>query len=93
MALLARRSKMQTKQLEQLNHQIEVRASKVKNLALRNQWQQAKTIKNCQSEYNRIRNHLNDNTLIPNTTRLQVNNIKKPLGRSRKYIMKRTKKL
>ena len=61
MAELARRTKMQTKQLEQLNHQIEVRASQVKNLALRSQWQQAKTIKNYQSEYDRIRNHLANN--------------------------------
>ena len=70
---------MQTKQLEHLSQQIEVRASRIQNLALRNQWQQAKTIKNYQSEHDRIRNHLANNTLIPNATRLQITNIKKTL--------------
>ena len=79
MALLERRNKMQTKQLEHLNQQIEVRASRIQNLALRSQWQQAKTIQNYQSEHDRIRNHLANNTLIPNTTRLHITNKKKAL--------------
>ena len=63
--------KMQTSQLERMNKDIEVRKSRRENIDLRNQWMRAKTVKNYQTEYDRIRNHL-ENTAMPGITRQQV---------------------
>jgi hypothetical protein len=61
----------QLSQLEALNKQIELRNSRHHNIELRNQWMQANTINTYQSEYDRIRSHLNDSTL-PGTTREMI---------------------
>jgi hypothetical protein len=61
----------QLSQLEALNKQIEIRSARHHNIELRNQWMRAKTIKNYQSEYDRIRSHLNDSTL-PGATREMI---------------------
>jgi hypothetical protein len=66
--MLKNYTKMQLSQLEELNKQIEVRKSRRENIALRNQWMKAKTVKNYQTEYDRIRNHL-ANTTTPGLTR------------------------
>jgi hypothetical protein len=58
--------------------QIEVRQSRTENIALRNQWMQAKNITNYQTEYDRIRNHLQHST-TPATTRDQISKRKKTL--------------
>ena len=78
MSLLARHSKMQTKQLQYLNEQIEARASRHQNITIRNQWMQAKTSRNYQTEYDRIRNHLANN-LLPHETKEKVKNRKRDL--------------
>ena len=49
---------MQTSQLERMNKEIETRHNRTANLDIRNGWLRAKTIKNYQSEYDRIRNHM-----------------------------------
>ena len=49
---------MQISQLERLNKDIETRHNRIANIAIRNGWLRAQTIKNYQSEYDRIRNHL-----------------------------------
>ena len=73
MSQLARHSKMQTKQLQFMNEQIEARAARHANIIIRNQWMQAKTSKNYQTEYDRIRNHLANN-LLPHQTKEKVKN-------------------
>ena len=76
--MLDKYMKMQTNQLERMNKDIEVRKSRRENIDLRNQWMRAKTVKNYQTEYDRIRNHL-ANTATPGITRQQVINRKKVL--------------
>jgi hypothetical protein len=76
MSELARRMKKQTKQLQFLNEQIEVRAARRQNITLRNSWTQAKTSKNYQTEYDRIRSHL-QNSLAPGQTVETINKRKK----------------
>ena len=49
---------MQSSQLERINKEIELRHNRTANLNIRNGWLRAQTIKNYQSEYDRIRNHL-----------------------------------
>ena len=49
---------MQTSQEERINKEIETRHNRTANLDIRNGWLRAKTIKNYQSEYDRIRNHM-----------------------------------
>ena len=66
--MLARYSKIQLKQLKEMNDHIEAKASRQANIVIRNQWMQAKQSKFCETEYNRIRDHLGNNVLIPNTT-------------------------
>ena len=73
MSLLARQSKMQTKQLQHMNEQIEARAARHQNITIRNQWMQTKTSKNYQTEYDRIRNHL-ENNFLPHETQEKVKN-------------------
>jgi hypothetical protein len=78
MSLLAKHSKMQTKQLQHMNEQIEARVARHQNIVIRNQWMQAKTSKNYQTEYDRIRNHLANN-LLPHETKEKVKNRKRDL--------------
>ncbi len=78
MSLLARHSKMQTKQLQHMNEQIEARVARHQNVIIRNQWMQAKTPKNYQTEYDRIRNHL-ENKFLPHETKEKVKNRKRDL--------------
>ncbi len=78
MAQLARYSKLQAKQLQFMNEQIEARASIHQNIAIRSQWMQAKTSKNYQTEYDRIRSHL-ENNLFPHETKEKVKNRKHDL--------------
>ena len=76
MSELSRRMKKQTKQLMHLNEQIEARAARQQNIVLRNSWMQAKTSKNYQTEYDRIRSHLQNN-IAPNKTIEIINKRKK----------------
>ncbi len=78
MSLLARHSKMQTKQLQFMNEQIEARAARHQNITIRNQWMQAKTSKNYQTEYDRIRSHL-ENNILPHETKEKVKHRKRDL--------------
>jgi hypothetical protein len=78
MSELARRMKKQTKQLQHLNEQIEVRAARRQSITLRNSWMQAKTSKNYQSEYDRLRSHL-QNSLAPGQSVESINKRKKVL--------------
>ena len=58
-------------QLEAMHKQLEIINSRREATELRNQWMRAKTIKNYQTEYDRIRNHL-ANTTMPGITREQA---------------------
>ena len=49
---------IQISQIERLNKEIETRRNRTANIDIRNGWLRAKTIKNYQSEYDRIRNHM-----------------------------------
>ena len=49
---------MQTSQLEKISKEIESRHNRTANIDIRNGWLRAKTVKNYQSEYDRIRNHM-----------------------------------
>ena len=66
--MLARYSKIPLQQVKEMNDHIEAKASRQANIAIRNHWMQSKQSKFYQTGYNRIRNHLGDNVLIPNTT-------------------------
>ena len=76
--MLAKHMRMQLSQLEAMNKEIEVRRTRRSNIDIRNKWQQAKTVKNYQSEYDRIRSHLG-NSSLPYVTRSVVINRKKTL--------------
>ncbi len=76
MSELSRRMKKQTKHLMYLNEQIETRAARQQNIVLRNSWMQAKTSKNYQTEYDRIRSHLQNN-IVPHQTVANINKTKK----------------
>ena len=69
---------MQLHQLERFNKKMEVRAARTENLDLRNKWLQAKKIKNYQSEYDRIRGHM-ENSVLPFQTTAKVQNRKAAL--------------
>ena len=69
---------MQVHQLERLNKDIEVRVNRAQNLYIRNKWLQQKNIKNYQSEYDRIRGHM-ENSVMPYVTTEKVKNRKKEL--------------
>ena len=49
---------MQSAQLERINKEIELRHNRKSNLEIRNGWLQSKTLRNYQSEYDRIRGEL-----------------------------------
>ena len=66
---------MQLHQLERMNREMEVRSTRKVNLEIRNTWQQAKNIKNYQSEYDRIRSHM-ANSSVPFETVERLNNRK-----------------
>ena len=68
----------QTKNLERMNKEMEVRAGRRANLEIRNKWHQAKNIKNYQSEYDRIRAHM-ANSVVPYVTKQQLNSRKSVL--------------
>jgi len=76
--MLAKHMKMQLSQLEAMNKEIEVRRTRRSNIDIRNKWQQAKTVKNYQSEYDRIRSHLG-NSATPFVTRQTIINRKRVL--------------
>ena len=78
MAMLSRYSKLQIAQVKRTNEEIEARATKQSSIVLRNQFTQAKTSTQYQTEYNRIRNHLSG-TLIPHQTVEIVKRRKKEL--------------
>ena len=69
---------MQTHQLERMNKEIEVRHNRTANINIRNGWLRAKTIKNYQTEYDRIRNHM-ENSAVPFVLRQTINNRKAAL--------------
>jgi hypothetical protein len=60
-------SKMQLSQLKELNNQIEARLIRTKIIALTNEWKQKQKMRNYQSEYDRIRNEL-ENSALPYQT-------------------------
>ena len=76
--MLAKHMRMQLEQLGAMNKEMEVRQARRSNIDIRNKWQQAKTVKNYQSEYDRIRGQLGNNSL-PYTTKLVIMNRKKTL--------------
>ena len=71
---------MQSHQLERINKEIELRQNRTANLNIRNGWLRAKTIKNYQSEYDRIRSHM-ENSAAPFVLRHTINNRKAALER------------
>jgi hypothetical protein len=60
-------SKIQLAQLKDLNKQVEARLARTKSTALTNEWKQKQNIRNYQSEYDRIRNEL-ENSAFPYQT-------------------------
>ena len=76
--MLAKHMRMQLNQVQEMNKEIEVRNARRTNIDIRNRWLQAKTVKNYQSEYDRIRSHLG-NSSLPYVTRSVVINRKKTL--------------
>ena len=76
--MLAKHMRMQLGQLEAMNKEIEVRQARRANIDIRNKWQQAKTVKNYQSEYDRIRSHLG-NSSLPYVTTTAIMTRKKTL--------------
>ena len=61
---MERYSKMQLSQLKHLNDQIKARLTRTKSVALVDEWRQQQNIRNYQSEYDRIRNHV-ENSATP----------------------------
>ena len=66
--MLKRYSDIQLKQVKEMNDHIEAKASRQANIAIRNHWMQSKQSEFYQSEYNRIKDHIGNNVLTPNTT-------------------------
>lgn len=73
--MLAKHMNMQLHQLERMNREVLAKKNRQSNIDIRNKWMQAKTVKNYQSEYDRIRNHMS-NTSIPYRTTPEVKNRK-----------------
>ena len=71
---------MQLHHMERMNKEMEVRSTRKANIDIRNKWQQAKTIKNYQSEYDRIRSHMT-NSVVPFETVERLNKRKSVLER------------
>ncbi len=76
--MLRKHMNMQVHQLDRLNKDIETRVNRVQNLYIRNKWLQQKNIKNYQSEYDRIRGHM-ENSVMPYVTTAKVKNRKQEL--------------
>jgi hypothetical protein len=64
---LEKYSKLQLSQFKDLNKQIEARLTRTKSVALTNEWRQKQNMRNYQSEYDRIRNEL-ENSALPYQT-------------------------
>ena len=77
---MRRRMNMQSSQLERINKEIELRHNRTANLNIRNGWLRAQTIKNYQSEYDRIRSHM-ENSAMPHVLRESINRRKQTLER------------
>ena len=69
---------MQLSQIERINKEIETRHNRTANLNIRNGWLRSQTIKNYQSEYDRIRSHM-ENSAMPYVLRKTVNSRKAAL--------------
>ena len=76
--MLAKHMKIQLSQLEGMNRELEVRQARRANIDMHNKWLQAKRVKNYQTEYGRIRRHLNNSTM-PYTTKAVVTKRKQTL--------------
>jgi uncharacterized protein (DUF111 family) len=76
--MLAKHMNMQLNQLERMNKEMEVRSTRKANVDIRNKWQQAKNIKNYQSEYDRIRSHMS-NSAVPHETVARISGRKSVL--------------
>jgi uncharacterized protein (DUF111 family) len=61
--MIARHMKIQLDNLERMNKETNIRNSRRANIDIRNKWMEAKTVKNYQSEYDRIRNHMASSSL------------------------------
>ena len=73
--MLRKHMNMQLSQLERLNKEIETRHNRTANLEMRSGWLRAKTNKKYQSEYDRIRNHM-ESSAMPWVLRDKLNNRK-----------------
>ena len=69
---------MQSSQLERINKEIELRHNRKSNLEIRNGWLQARTLKNYQSEYDRIRGVL-ETSMMPHVLIDKLKNRKSAL--------------
>ena len=76
--MIKKYSNVQLSQIQAMNRQVEAMLKQKKSIDFRNKWMHAKTVKNYQSEYDRIRGHL-DNSATPAITRDQVVNRKRTL--------------
>ena len=68
-------STLQLSQLKKINTQLEARLPRTKRVALTHEWRQKQTMRNHQSEHDRIRNELS-NSALPFRTQEQRTNIK-----------------
>ena len=64
-------AKLQLNQVQHLQSMIDARQSKSKSVSFRHEILQKQKVKNYQSEYSRIRSHL-EGSVIPHTTREKV---------------------
>jgi hypothetical protein len=60
---MERFSKLQVRQLKGVQRQTEARPARTTSIALTNEWRQKQTMRNYQSEYDRIRNALSNSAL------------------------------
>ena len=67
---------MQSHQLDRMNKEIELRHNRAANLSIRNKWMEGKVMRNYQSEYDRIRTHMDQNSGLPWVFRDKLNNRK-----------------
>jgi hypothetical protein len=68
-------SKLQLSQFKDLNKQIAARLKRTKSVALTNEWRQKQNMRNYHSEYDRIRNEL-ENSALPYQTQDSIKNRK-----------------
>ena len=85
---------IQLSQLERMNKEIEVRHNRTININIRNGWLRSQTLKNYQSEYDRVRNHMSNsatNSTGEWITRDKLNNRKgalEKLGAQAFHVMR-----